>query len=72
MRIRTRANFPGQSFKGYVNISNQTGTIGGAVIMGDATGELSFVNSTFSGNKVERRPMLRAALFITTERLSSK
>lgn len=50
---KNKGTLSGTVIKGYVNISNQTSTYGGAVFMGDATGELSFVNSTFSGNKVE-------------------
>lgn len=53
----------GTVIKGYVNISNQTSTYGGAVFMGDATGELSFVNSTFSGNKVEGDDVAGGAVY---------
>lgn len=60
---KNKGKLSGTVIKGYVNISNQTGTIGGAVIMGDATGELSFVNSTFSGNKVEGDDVAGGAVY---------
>lgn len=58
-----KGTLSGTVIKGYVNISNQTSTYGGAVFMGDATGELSFVNSTFSGNKVEGDDVAGGAVY---------
>lgn len=60
---KNKGTLSGTVIKGYVNISNQTSTYGGAVFMGDATGELSFVNSTFSGNKVEGDDVAGGAVY---------
>lgn len=60
---KNKGTLSGTVIKGYVNISNQTSTYGGAVFMGDATGELSFVNSTFSGNKVEGDDIAGGAVY---------
>ena len=60
---KNKGTLSGTVIKGYVNISNQTSTYGGAVFMGDATGELSFVNSTFSVNKVEGDDVAGGAVY---------
>ena len=60
---KNKGTLSGTVIKGYVNISKQTSTYGGAVFMGDATGELSFVNSTFSGNKVEGDDVAGGAVY---------
>ncbi len=60
---KNKGTLSGTVIKGYVNISNQTSTYGGAVFMGDATGERSFVNSTFSGNKVEGDDVAGGAVY---------
>ena len=60
---KNKGTLSGTVIKGYVNISNQTSTYGGAVFMGDATGELSFVNSTISGNKVEGDDVAGGAVY---------